>query len=106
MCPAPGGRQISAMTEAVARATAVVKRFGGAEAAPALAGVDMGIPAGEVTGLVGPDGAGKTTMIRLLAGLMKPDAGEIAILGRPPAAALEALGYMPQRFGLYEDLTV
>jgi ABC-2 type transport system ATP-binding protein len=93
------------MGEAVASASAVVKRFGGAEAA-ALDGVDMVVPAGEITGLVGPDGAGKTTMIHLLAGLMTPDAGEIVVLGGAPADALDALGYMPQRFGLYEDLTV
>jgi ABC-2 type transport system ATP-binding protein len=94
------------MGEPVASASRIVKRFGDAEAAPALDGVDLVIPPGEITGLVGPDGAGKTTMIRLLAGLMSPDEGEIVILGRPPAEALDALGYMPQRFGLYEDLTV
>lgn len=94
------------MAEPVASATRIVKRFGDAEAVPALDRVDIVVPAGEITGLVGPDGAGKTTMIRLLAGLMRPDEGEIAILGRPPAEMLDALGYMPQRFGLYEDLTV
>jgi ABC-2 type transport system ATP-binding protein len=94
------------MTEPVASVTGIVKRFGGADAAPALDGVDMVIAGGEITGLVGPDGAGKTTMIRLLAGLMRPDEGEISVLGRPPADALDWLGYMPQRFGLYEDLTV
>jgi ABC-2 type transport system ATP-binding protein len=94
------------MGELVASATGIVKRFGGEDAAPALDHIDMTVRGGEITGLVGPDGAGKTTMIRLLAGLMKPDEGEIAILGRPPAEALDVLGYMPQRFGLYEDLTV
>ncbi|MEO6152016.1 MAG: ATP-binding cassette domain-containing protein, partial [Croceibacterium sp.] len=91
------------MGEPVATADAIVKRFG---ALTALDGVALAIPAGQITGLVGPDGAGKTTMIRLLAGLMRPDAGKIAILGRPPGNALDELGYMPQRFGLYEDLTV
>ncbi|MDE8652563.1 ATP-binding cassette domain-containing protein [Novosphingobium album (ex Liu et al. 2023)] len=94
------------MGEPVATARGVVKRFGGKHARPALDHVDMTVTAGRITGLVGPDGAGKTTMIRLLAGLMRPDAGEIAILGRQPAQALDDLGYMPQRFGLYEDLTV
>jgi ABC-2 type transport system ATP-binding protein len=94
------------MSEPVASASGIVKRFGDPDAAPALDHVDMVVPAGEITGLVGPDGAGKTTLIRLLAGLMAPDQGEVAILGRPPAEALDALGYMPQRFGLYEDLTV
>lgn len=94
------------MGDPVARARGIVKRFGDGDTSPALDKVDMIVPAGEVTGLVGPDGAGKTTMIRLLAGLMKPDEGEIAILGRAPSEALDDLGYMPQRFGLYEDLTV
>src|SRR5690606_31714968 len=75
-------------------------------AVPALDRVNLVVPGGEITGLVGPDGAGKTTMIRLLAGLIEPDEGEIAILGRAPSEALDDLGYMPQRFGLYEDLTV
>lgn len=91
------------MGEAVASVRNIVKRFGDATA---LDRVDMIVSAGETTGLVGPDGAGKTTMIRLLAGLMNPDEGEVAILGHPPAAMLDLLGYMPQRFGLYEDLTV
>ena len=60
-----------------------------------------------MTGLVGPDGAGKTTMIRILAGLIEPDEGEVTVLGRPALKADHAqIGYMPQRFGLYEDLTV
>ncbi len=60
-----------------------------------------------MTGLVGPDGAGKTTTIRILAGLIASDAGDVTVLGRPALAADRTqIGYMPQRFGLYEDLTV
>ncbi|MBX9606503.1 MAG: ATP-binding cassette domain-containing protein [Gammaproteobacteria bacterium] len=70
----------------------------------------MRLVAGRVTGLIGPDGAGKTTLMRLAAGLLVPDAGEVRVLGRDATAeslAVQAeLGYMPQRFGLYEDLTV
>jgi ABC-2 type transport system ATP-binding protein len=77
---------------------------------PALSAVSATIPAGIVTGIVGPDGAGKTTLIRLMAGLMRPDAGRLAVLGLDPATRARELrlevGYMPQKFGLYEDLTV
>ena len=88
----------------VARADGIVKRFGAGE--PALDGVGIAVAPRQVTGLVGPDGAGKTTLIRLLAGLMAPDAGTLEVLGRAPGDARDAIGYMPQRFGLYEDLTV
>ena len=90
------------------RLNAVTKRFG--TAPPALDAVAGEIFGGWVTGLVGPDGAGKTTLIRLMTGLMLPDAGTIEVLGydtrRDPASIQAAIGYMPQRFGLYEDLSV
>ena len=76
----------------------------------ALDGVSFVIRPGEVTGLIGPDGAGKTTLMRLAAGLLLPDSGSLHVMGldvaRQPLAVQAALGYMPQRFGLYEDLTV
>ncbi|HOY23557.1 MAG TPA: ATP-binding cassette domain-containing protein [Cellvibrio sp.] len=66
--------------------------------------------AGELTALVGPDGAGKTTFLRMVAGLLKPDAGSLHVLGidveKDPQAIQDRISYMPQRFGLYEDLTV
>jgi len=90
------------------RLTAVTKRFG--RAPPALDGIDGIVRGGRITGLVGPDGAGKTTLIRLMTGLMLPDEGTVEVLGydtrRQPAAIQAAVGYMPQRFGLYEDLSV
>lgn len=77
---------------------------------PALQGVGMHIRPGEILGLVGPDGAGKTTLIRLLAGLLKPTTGKARVLGLDPVADHARLsgkiGYMPQKFGLYEDLTI
>ena len=94
------------MSESVASAHGITKRFHKA-GAPALEGIDMTVDTGRITGLVGPDGAGKTTLIRILAGLISPDQGAASVFG---GAARKAdhrqLGYMPQRFSLYEDLTV
>jgi ABC-2 type transport system ATP-binding protein len=68
------------------------------------------VRAGEIFGLVGPDGAGKTTTLRMLAGVMPPDEGAASVAGidvvHDPESAKHHLSYMPQRFGLYEDLTV
>lgn len=65
---------------------------------------------GVVTGLIGPDGAGKTTLMRLVAGLLRADSGRIEVLGidiaQAPLAVQARIAYMPQRFGLYEDLSV
>ena len=94
------------MEEIVATAHGVTKRFAG-NLPPALDSVDIDISRGRMTGLVGPDGAGKTTLIRILAGLVVADAGEISINGQPASLVDRAtIGYMPQRFGLYEDLSV
>ncbi len=89
----------------------VRKCFGEEEHARcALDGVDIEVAPGSVTGLIGPDGAGKTTLMRLCCGLLKLDGGSIQTLGMDvaaqPAAVQAAVGYMPQRFGLYEDLSV
>lgn len=79
-------------------------------ATSALDGLSLSVPKGETFGLVGPDGAGKTTALRILAGILKPDGGTARVLGvdvvREPARVQERVGYMSQRFGLYADLTV
>ncbi len=94
------------MTDPVASVAALTKRFAG-QSVPALDAVSMRIEPGRMTGLVGPDGAGKTTLIRILAGLIDPDQGSATVFGRPATDTDRAMiGYMPQRFGLYEDLTV
>lgn len=76
----------------------------------ALDNVSARTARGAITGLIGPDGAGKTTLMRLIAGLLRSDSGRIEVLGtdvsRAPLAVQARLGYMPQRFGLYEDLSV
>ena len=65
----------------------------------ALAGIDLRVEKGELFGLIGPDGAGKTTFFRILAGVLAPTAGEVAV-------EAAAFGFVPQRFSLYEDLSV
>jgi ABC-2 type transport system ATP-binding protein len=85
----------------------LTKSFPGVCAVDALS---FAVHPGEIFGLVGPDGAGKTTTLRMLAGIMPPDAGSASTAGidvvLDPERAKHALSYMPQRFGLYEDLTV
>ncbi len=76
----------------------------------ALESVSLDIRVGEMFGLIGPDGAGKTTLIRILTSLMDPDAGTCHLLDIPvhehPEKIRKVIGYMPQRFSLYPDLTV
>ena len=86
-------------------AKGVRKRFG---ALDALAGLDLEVRAGEIYGLLGPNGSGKTTFIRCVAGLVRPDAGTITVLGRTARDAVSAgrLGYMTQAAALYGDLSV
>jgi ABC-2 type transport system permease protein len=100
----PGG-------DAVVALHAVTRVFAPAgQRVVALDAVTAGVAGGRVTGLVGPDGAGKTTWLRLCAGLLVPDTGTLRVLGEDPVRDVVRLrprvGYMPQRFGLYEDLTV
>lgn len=77
---------------------------------PAINELNASLPKGQIIGLVGPDGAGKTTLIRLMAGLLSPSQGTITVDGYDTMKDAESVhyltGYMPQKFGLYEDLTV
>ncbi len=76
----------------------------------ALEEISLRVRRGVVTGLIGPDGAGKTTLMRIVAGLLVPDKGDVHVLDidvlKDPLSVQASIGYMPQRFGLYEDLTV
>jgi len=87
--------------------TNVSKRYGATEA---LIAVTLDVQRGEMFGLIGSDGAGKTTAIRLMCGLLRPDAGAIRVLGHDPVrehrAVTERVGYLSQRFSLYGDLTI
>ncbi|WP_256080634.1 ATP-binding cassette domain-containing protein [Massilia sp. YIM B04103] len=89
------------------------KRFplkGSKQDCVALNGISLDIPSAALTALVGPDGAGKTTFLRLAAGLLQATSGSLHVLGidvgRDPQAVQDRISYMPQRFGLYEDLSV
>jgi len=94
-------------TTAAVLMTGVVRRYG---ETTALADLSLEVTRGEMFGLIGPDGAGKTTAIRLICGLLHPDAGRIRVLGRDPVrehrALTERVGYLSQRFSLYGDLTI
>lgn len=85
----------------------VVKRYGATEA---LSRLSLDVRQGEMFGLIGPDGAGKTTAIRLMCGLLHPDGGGIRVLGLDPVREhrrlTERVGYLSQRFSLYGDLTI
>ena len=93
-------------------ATGVCKAFTGPDGQPvqALDAVSLRVQRGQMTALVGPDGAGKTTLMRMMAGLMVPDAGQLQVLGvdvaQHPQQVQDQISYMSQRFGLYEDLSV
>ena len=95
--------------EAVAIVHELTKRFT-PDAPPALDAISFSIKCGQVTGVAGPDGAGKTTLMRLMAGLLVPTEGSLTVCGydtiKDSIALHHAIGYMPQRFGLYDDLTV
>ena len=87
--------------------SSVVKRYGDTEA---LSGLTIQVEHGEMFGLIGADGAGKTTAIRLMCGLLRNDAGQVRVLGHDPRLehrqVTEKVGYLSQRFSLYGDLTV
>ena len=95
------------MTETLIRIRNLTKTF---PPQTVLKNLNLDLPAGEMIGIVGPDGAGKTTLMRLIGGLLTPTQGSIEVLGCDTMADAEKIhlfsGYMPQRFGLYEDLTV
>ncbi len=95
------------MSDEVIRVSGLTKRFDGITAVDRLS---FEAQKGEILGLVGPDGAGKTTTLRILAGIMPADTGSVLVAGqdvrRDPETVKSRISYMPQQFGLYEDLTV
>jgi ABC-2 type transport system ATP-binding protein len=95
------------MTEPIIQATGLTRRFG---KTVAVDGLDLTVERGEIFGLVGPDGAGKTTTIRMLAAIMDPTAGSVRVMGldtvKQDEAIKQKMGYMAQQFSLYGDLSV
>ncbi len=92
------------------QAESLTKIYPNQRGLPALRELDLTIPAGILFGLVGPDGAGKTTALRILSSVMLPTSGAVHVLGydtrRQPDPIRQKIGYMPQNFSLYPDLTV
>jgi drug efflux transport system ATP-binding protein len=93
--------------DAIIRTENLTRRF---DALTAVDRLNLEVARGEIFGLVGPDGAGKTTTLRLLSGLMNPSEGHAWVAGhdvdKEPEKVKDRIGYMAQRFGLYQDLTV
>jgi ABC-2 type transport system ATP-binding protein len=98
---------MATIIESIIEIRGLTKRFGELTAVDHL---DLTVAQGEIFGLVGPDGAGKTTTLRMLCGLMDPSEGSARVAGhdvaRESRAVKDQIGYMAQRFGLYQDLTV
>ena len=104
---APAARAAAADRPPALELEGLTRRFG---TLTAVDGLSLVVGRGELFGLVGPDGAGKTTTLRMLAGVLRPSAGDARLLGvsvaRDPERVKHSIAYMSQRFGLYADLTV
>src|SRR5579875_1483827 len=99
----------SAREEAVIRVRKLVKRYGGGKGqavVEAVRGIDLDVHQGQIFGLMGPDGAGKTSTFQILAGVMEASGGSAEVFGRPAREARSQTGYLTQAFSLYADLTV
>ena len=102
MTPVPGPRDPAGTAVAI-RVRGLRKRYGDLLA---VGGIDLEIGTGELFGLIGPDGAGKTSTFHVLGGVMAATEGAVDILGRPAREAREHVGYLTQAFSLYADLSV
>ena len=93
----------SPLTSPIIQVKGLQKRYGRLSA---VRGIDFSVQAGEVFGLIGPDGAGKTTTFHILGGIMEATAGDIQVLGQAPRKARLGIGYLTQQFSLYLDLSI
>jgi ABC-2 type transport system ATP-binding protein len=100
----PSGDEMTATSNGDAiRVTGLSKRYGATEA---VREIDLAVSRGEIFGLIGPDGAGKTSTFQILAGVMEPTAGSVEVFGQPAREARSQTGYLTQAFSLYTDLSV
>ena len=91
------------MSAPAIRVAGLVKRYGTVEA---VRGIDLEVAPGEIFGLIGPDGAGKTSTFQVLGGVMPATAGIAALMGRPARQARADVGYLTQAFSLYPDESI
>ena len=97
------GASHAALTAPAIRVRSLWKRYGALEA---VRGIGFDVRAGEIFGLIGPDGAGKTSLFQIVAGVMEASEGTVEVFGRPAREARSETGYLTQSFSLYPDLTV
>ena len=99
----PSSDAPDAMSSLAIRTVKLTKKYGATEA---VRGIDLSVERGEIFGLIGPDGAGKTTTFQILAGVMEASSGVAEVFGRPAREMRSETGYLTQSFSLYPDLTV
>src|SRR5213080_4769912 len=99
----PSGQQQNGPRQTVIRAVHLSKHYGPIEA---VRGIDLDVRQSEIFGLIGPDGAGKTTTFQILAGVMEASSGTADVFGRPAHETRAQTGYLTQGFSLYPDLSV
>ncbi|KEF41640.1 MAG: ABC transporter ATP-binding protein [Cyanobium sp. CACIAM 14] len=99
----PGGQALATGGDVVLDVQALHRSYG---SVVAVRGVDFEVRAGEIFGLIGADGAGKTSTFHILAGMLAPSAGTVRVLGQAPRQARSRVGYLTQTFSLYPDLSV